>query len=356
MILVISNMYPSEKYPNYGVFVKNFYDQLSTSEDSNIIFIKKEPKKILKFLNYLQFYYKVFMEYAFGDYDLVYVHYAGYNAPPVLLAKILNKKIKLIVNVHGSDVTPEKKLERATNFLTNLLLKKSDLIVVPSSYFASIVNEKYAISNPVFVSPSGGIDFTVFTSQSMRKKGKNKVFKIGYVSRIDKEKGWDTVLYALERLIYQYASEVQLIMVGNGAQNDQALKLIKELKLENHVTKHNLLTHQELVSIYSELDVFIFPSTRAGESLGLVGIEAMACGTPVIGSDAGGIKTYLKDGINGFLFNPGSVSDLIQKIEKYKNLSSEEKKIFSENAIATAKRFDSKKVNEDLIKAISEKR
>ncbi|WP_165037820.1 glycosyltransferase [Enterococcus sp. ZJ1622] len=351
MILVVSNMYPSKKYPNYGVFVKNFYEQLSLSEKTDIIYLHKTTSKVQKLIKYLEFYGKTFRQYAFGKYEVVYVHYAGYNAPPILLAKMFNKSTKLIVNVHGSDVTPEKKLEEKTNFLTKYLVRKADLTVVPSSYFEEVVIEKYGENSPIWISPSAGIDFSLFNHQN--KKVENEVFTIGYVSRIDKEKGWDTLLYAFKNLT-QHNKNIRLIMVGDGAQNDEALALIKELGLETYVEKHNCLTQKELVGIYSSLDVFIFPSTRAGESLGLVGLEAMACGTPVIGSNLGGIKTYVKDGKNGFLIAPGNQKELETAIENYRNLTVEEKKEFSQYAVETAKKYDSTKVSQQLIEKIRE--
>lgn len=352
MILVVSNMYPSKKYPNYGVFVKNFYEQLSVSEKTEIIYLYKTTSKVRKFINYLEFYSKIVKQYVFGKYEIVYVHYAGYNAPPILLAKIFNKSTKLIVNVHGSDVTPEKKLEEKTNFLTKYLVRKADLTIVPSSYFKEVVIEKYGENNPIWISPSAGIDFNLFNHQN--KKVENEVFTIGYVSRIDKEKGWDTLLYAFKNLIQHRNQNIRLVMVGDGAQNEEALALIKALELETYVEKHNCLTQKELVNIYSSLDVFIFPSTRAGESLGLVGLEAMACGTPVIGSNLGGIKTYVKDGKNGFLIAPGSQEELELAIEKYRSLTVKEKKEFSQCAVETAKKYDSKKVNQQLIEKIRE--
>lgn len=351
MMLVVSNMYPSDKYPNYGVFVKNFYEELSKTQEAQIIFLNKTTSKLKKILYYLNFYQKIFFAVAFGDYKVIYVHYAGYNAPPILLARLFNKKTKLIVNVHGSDVTPEKKLEEKTNFLTKYLVKKADLTVVPSSYFEEVVTEKYGAIQSIWISPSAGIDLCLFSHKEQVTE--NEEFTIGYVSRIDQEKGWDTLLYVFKQLS-QTNKQYRLIMVGDGAQNDIAMQLITRLGLEDKVEKHSCLTQQELVNIYSSLDVFVFPSTRAGESLGLVGLEAMACGIPVIGSDLGGIKTYLQDGENGYLIAPGEQQALKNAIEKYRLLPLEEKRRFSQNAVATAKKYDRKKVNQALIEKIIE--
>ena len=65
----------------------------------------------------------------------------------------------------------------------------------------------------------------------------------------------------------------------------------------------------------------------------------MACGTPVIGSDIGGIPTYLQDGYNGYLVRPGSVNDLVEAIEKYARLSDTHKKQMQEHCLTTSLSF-----------------
>lgn len=349
MILVISNMYPSEEYPNYGVFVKNFFERLKNEKPVDLIALRKEDRFIDKFTGYLIFFLKIFYCFLNKKYDLVYVHYAGYNGLPILMAKLFNKKTKLIVNVHGSDVTPEKKMEELTNFLTKYLVRGADLTVVPSSYFERVVKDKYG-DILTFISPSAGIDLKLFSPKKKLVNNKEKLL-LGYVSRIDSQKGWDTLLYALKELVWEIPY-IRLVMVGSGSENIKAKELIKKLDLEEYVEKIEMLKQNELVEIYNEIDLFVFPSTRIGESLGLVGLEAMACGTPVIGSDCAGIKTYVKDCYNGYLFNPGDIKHLKEKIREYHNSSLKNKLSLSENAILTSKEYDACKINEKLISII----
>lgn len=348
MILVVSNMYPSRKFPNYGVFVKNFVQELSQTEEVKVVALKKKQSKFLKGLGYLIFYLRVFFNYVSGKYSLVYVHYAGYNVPPILLGKFFNRKVPVIVNVHGSDVTPEKRLEEKTNFLTKKIVKKADLTVVPSTYFKEVVENKYG-KVPIFVSPSSGVNRNLFKKQEVEKSADH--FYIGYVSRIDAEKGWDILLKAFKKVKAEIPN-AKLVMVGGGAQDADAVQLINDLGIKQDVEKIQMLSQAELVKIYNKLNVFVFPSTRAGESLGLVGLEAMACGTPVIGSNFGGIKTYTRDGYNGLLFKPGSQADLENKIKKFYALDAAQQKAMGENAMATAQKYDSNLVNKKLIAEI----
>lgn len=64
---------------------------------------------------------------------------------------------------------------------------------------------------------------------------------------------------------------------------------------------------------YSAIDIFCFPTYRKSDSLGLVGLEAMACGCIVIASNMAGPTSYIKDQENGFFFKPRDGKDLNQK-------------------------------------------
>src|SRR5690606_41173522 len=71
----------------------------------------------------------------------------------------------------------------------------------------------------------------------------------------------------------------------------------------------------------------LFPYTTLfrSESLGLVGLEAMSCGTPVIASNMAGPQTYIVNGMNGFLFSPGNSKELAQYIKKYFAMTADQK-------------------------------
>ncbi|MFC0690505.1 glycosyltransferase family 4 protein [Enterococcus faecalis] len=350
MILVISNMYPSKKYPNYGVFVKNFCENLSKEETVKIVSITKTQSYLKKIYYYITYYFKIMYHYAFKKYDLIYVHYAGYNAPAILMARLFNRKTKLIVNVHGSDVIPEKALESYVNRFTKKLVRVADVTVVPSDYFEEIVKKKYGTSVNTWVSPSAGVNLSLF-NPSKKIIAKNEELTLGFVSRIDKQKGWDLLINAVEQLSRE-GMNLKLVMVGSGKEDEEAKKLIERLGVSHLISKFSMLDQKELVSIYSTIDVFIFPSEREGESLGLVGLEAMACGTPVIGSNLAGIKTYVQDSYNGYLFDPGDINHLKECIKKYENLSLEERQKFSYGALATAQKYDSIQVNNQLVDKI----
>jgi glycosyltransferase involved in cell wall biosynthesis len=96
-------------------------------------------------------------------------------------------------------------------------------------------------------------------------------------------------------------------------------------------------------------DVFVFPTYRQEESLGLVGLEAMACGVPVIATKIGGPLGYIVDNENGFLFDIKNVTMLAEKIMAFYKLPEIEKNKMKRNAITTAQTYDSVTVNKDLV-------
>jgi glycosyltransferase involved in cell wall biosynthesis len=162
---------------------------------------------------------------------------------------------------------------------------------------------------------------------------------------LDKGKGIETLLRAFANLSIK--NRLLLDLVGSGLEGQNLQNLAVELGIRERVTFVGSRKQEDLPELFSRWDVLIFPS-ELPESLGLVGLEAMACGLPVIGSDAAGVKTYLKDGINGLSFTPGDIGALKLKIEDFYGLNTEDLKKLKENAISTAAGYDRNTVNKEL--------
>ena len=327
-------MFPDKKHPNYGVFVKNYCEQLDKLDVKyDLAVMKKSDYKIFKLLNYFIFYTVSFFKTLFGKYDLVYVHYASYSSVAVLLADKI-KPVKIFTNVHGSDVIPENKRQEKMQYYTKCILKRSEKIIVPSEYFKDVVSQKYEINkNKIFVSPSGGVNKKVFFSEN--RSDERECFTLGYVGRISHKKGWDVLIKACAKLNFKYS----LMIVGDGIEKARMLDMIEEYNIQNCVNIKSFLSQEELRKVYNEMDIFIFPTEREGESLGLVALEAMACGTPVIASNYAAPGKYVVDGYNGFKFEVGNEYDLAEKICQFKFLTEKEKKDLIEGAKETAALF-----------------
>lgn len=334
-LLLLSNMFPNNENPTYGTFVKSSYDQLKNIYPivDKIVMTKKNASMIDKFRDYWRFYKKAVNQIKKKEYDLIYIHYISHTSIPLLFVK---KKFKIVSNVHGSDILPKRQVQKFLIPVVKKILKKSDLVVVPSEYFKKIVEYDYKVEcSKIFVSPSGGINSTVFFPPK-EKKINNRKLKIGFASRIEPEKGWETYLEAIALL---NDGEFSFSIVGSGSDKKKLDQLIKDKQLNEKIEIQNSLPQSQLREYFSDLDCFIFPSKN--ESLGLIGLEAMACGCAVIGANNEGITSYLENRYNGFIFEMGNSNDLADKIIDYSLLTIDEKKEMSQNAIKTARKYDS---------------
>lgn len=349
-ILLISNMYPDASNPSYGVFVKN-QAELLKSESISIDFqvIHKRKTKLTKIITYIYHYIMIIIKIIYKKYDFIYVHYVSLNALPILLGTFFRKQ-KIVANIHGSDIITKNIGQEIIDKFTSKLLNKSSAIIVPSSYYKNFTSEKYKLpKQKFFVSPSAGINPQIF--HPIKNNIINNKF-IGYVGRVEADKGWEYLLIAFKEICEKNSyNNLTLFLVGDGTESSKRDKLIKKLNLEDNVVVKPFTTQTELAYIYNKIDVLVFPSLR--ESLGLVGLEAMACGTPVIGSDIGGIRTYLVDGVNGFLSVPKSSQSIAENIEKFYSLDNCEKKKMSKEAFKTAERYSDSKVKEKFMEIIN---
>jgi len=349
-IFLLSNMYPSSKNPSYGIFVKNVVDSLEKSgvEFSKISVIRGKSSGFLqKLRKYLFYYGGIFTHYFSGNFDLIYVHFLSHNTPILyLLFKFFGKKKKLVINVHGSDVIKSrgKKIDR----YNKKILKVSDKIIVPSVYFKNLMLAQYpeVPEKLYYISPSGGIDPKLFYPVKTLPTHTAKPV-LGFVSRIDNGKGWDIFLDALA-ILQSENFDFKAKIAGQGAHENLLKQKITDLHLQEKVDFLGVIDQKDLADLYQSFDLFVFPTMREAESLGLVGLEAMACGIPVIGSHISGVKTYLIDEVNGFFFPPGNADILAEKVKKYFNLSEDQKIKMKEQALQTAQSYDKEKVMKNL--------
>ncbi|WP_111672131.1 glycosyltransferase family 4 protein [Algoriphagus litoralis] len=347
-IYLISNMYPTEAFPSFGVFVKNFAESIQDDQFriSSRTLIKGKKSKLSLVWSYLRFSIDVFFKANFSSYDIIYVHYVQHSLVP--LNFWFRRKGKLILNAHGSDLTFDGLFYRLMRKLNSKFFIESDLMVIPSSFFKEKVISLGVKEEKIYVYPSGGIDLELFQP---KVKKEEFLYRIGYLGRLDKGKGIEALIQAFAKLKNSQVYHLELVGAG---QEEQSLRALADrVGISERCTFAGVKKQEELPIIFSTWDVMVFPS-ELEESLGLVGLEAMACGLPVIGSANGGIGTYLRDGINGFSFAPGNVEDLKNKVDKFFGLNLEDLKKLKENAISTAARYSRKTVNKEFKNRIKE--
>lgn len=333
-------MYPSKNDPAYGTFVHTFKIQMENEQFdmTQSALIRGSGKNAFeKIIKYIKFFRDAIILIRQNDYDLIYVHYIGHSLLPLLFVRNAIRK-PLVLNAHGSDVLPTNRLKKYIQVLVTPIIKNADLVVVPSAYFQNIIHHKFQIEKSrIFISPSGGIDTDTF--RPLDRKKNSSVFTIGYVSRIEEGKGWDTLLKATKGLLKQGVGNFKILLIGGGSKQAELLEMIENLCLDRYVDYIGKVPHKELVNHYNKMDIFAFPTTLS-ESLGLVGLEAMACGVPVIGSDIGGLKSYIQNGYNGQLIEAGNTDALTETLKEFISMKQEILEEFGKNAIHTTQQYN----------------
>lgn len=167
-------------------------------------------------------------------------------------------------------------------------------------------------SKTIFKIPLG-VDVEIFHKTPGGKPG--NTFKVGYVGRVVKEKGLETVIESLNILLKrgQYCN---FYIAGNGDYKTTLSQLIKRSGIEGYVHFLGVIEQVDLPAFYSSLDTLVLPSMTTPiwkEQFGRVLPEAMACGTPVIGSSSGEIPNVI--GSAGMIFPEGDAESLANCIE-----------------------------------------
>jgi D-inositol-3-phosphate glycosyltransferase len=186
------------------------------------------------------------------------------------------------------------------------VVRCADGVVVSTAEERELLVDRYgAVHERIEVIPPG-VDHTVFTPGDARRARRH--WRVGddpvllVVGRIQPLKGIDLALRCLAELDHPRA---HLVVVGgpSGAQGETELARLRnltvDLGLADRVRFEPARPHDTLASYYRAADVVLVPSRT--ESFGLVALEAAACGTPVVASAVGGLRSVVEHGVSGFL-------------------------------------------------------
>lgn len=233
-----------------------------------------------------------------------------------LVGRYYSKKLNIpIVGSYHTDF--DKYLEHYhLQFLTNLLWKYStwfhrplEKIFVPSKDTEKRLERRNF--NNLSIWPRG-IDGTIFNRDykqdqvRMKYKIKEKNILL-YVGRVAAEKDVELLPEIANRLPKYIRNDVHWLIVGDGPRKERLEKIAPP-----NMTFTGYIEGEDLAKIYASADLFVTPSTS--ETFGNVVLESLACGTPVIGADAGGVRTIIQDGQTGLLCEEKNVEEFAENI------------------------------------------
>jgi len=179
-------------------------------------------------------------------------------------------------------------------------------VTTPTRKAADFLEHTIDISGVVPI--SCGIDRRNYTPV-IGPRERNRIL---FVGRLTGEKKVDVVLHALAQL--DPALDVHFDVAGGGDQRKALEALTVQLGLTDRVTFHGRVTDEQLRELYSRASVFAIASIAELQSI--VTMEAMASALPVVGANAVALPHLVHDGENGYLFEPGDVDDLADKLTR----------------------------------------
>jgi glycosyltransferase involved in cell wall biosynthesis len=242
--------------------------------------------------------------------DIVHAHESC--MPYSTAAALLSKKYLTLLTMHMV-IKEWIRLEGESSILTRLItlqnekyvLSKLRNVIAVSPYVKDLIGEM--TQSKIYV-VSNGVDFEDVENIRQYQLGRHIIF---YVGMLEKRKGVDILIRAIS-IIKKEIPDAHLFIAGIGEEEINLKNLVKELDIEDNVKFLGFISEEEKYSYYKSTDLCVFPSRF--EWFGIILLEAMACGKPIVASNVGGIPYVVEDGKTGLLFESENVDDLAEKI------------------------------------------
>jgi len=239
---------------------------------------------------------------AGGDASVVDAHFALYALLPVFTTSL--RRLPLVVHFQGpwadeSLVSGGRRWDaHAKRTLERTVYRRADRVVVLSGAFGRLVAERYGVDPASLVVIPPGVDLEFFSPGDRSAARKTLGLDAGaFVAvtarRLERRMGLDVLVRSWERVREQRPDAI-LLVAGVGPERERLEALRRDLEEPESVRLVGALSNEDLVALYRAADCSVVPS-RALEGFGLVVLESLACGTPAIVTDVGG----LPDGVAG---------------------------------------------------------
>jgi len=246
----------------------------------------------------------------YHDLDLFHVHYAIPHASVAYLAKQVLKgygiNIPVVTTLHGTDITLVGR-NQSYEPVVKFSIEQSDGVTTVSNFLRQATYENFQVKKEIEVI------YNFVDSQRFKPQNKDHFRKmiasngekiLLHTSNFRKVKRVKDVILTFAKVREQMPA--RLLMVGDGPERAHAEELCRE---QHHCKDVIFLGSQNAVEeIYAIGDLFLIPS--GSESFGLSALEAMACGVPVVSSNAGGLPELVMEGKTGFTSPIGDVDKM----------------------------------------------
>jgi len=320
------------------------FEKLGLKNNFNIKGIFYSEYMILKYLPFLLNIILLYKQkrYKYDIWQIIGAYPAGW------VAKNLLGKVPVILRAHGDDIQKNEKINygialdtKVDQRINRVLPKFSHLVALSNSVKDSYL-EYGANSKSISIIPNGinvnnykeKIDKSIIRNKYKLDDNEHLILSVG---RYHLKKGYQ-MIPKVSKLLLLNGLQFKWLIIGKGVGALESQ--IERNKINNIILEDGIgldtdnsdefdLPSKKLIEIYKSSDIFVMPSLL--ETFGMVLIEAMAAGLPIIASDAPGCRDVVKNGINGILFESENSDSLAQKIIQLINNNSLKNKLINNN-------------------------
>ncbi len=247
-----------------------------------------------------------------GKYDLVYC--AHINLLPVAAIVAFVRRVPLLLGIHGIDAWQPPRRRSAAK-----LVARADLVVSVSqvtldrfrSWSAIELSATAVLPNTFRADCYGLGEKKQELMQKLNIQGRKVIMTLGRMSSDERYKGFDEVIDIMPRL-RELEPEIVYIAAGDGDDRPRLEARARELGVADRVIFPGRISEAEKADYYRLADAYVMPSS--GEGFGIVVLEALACGLPVVASAADGTREAVRDGELGVVVDPKDQPALLSAI------------------------------------------
>jgi glycosyltransferase involved in cell wall biosynthesis len=265
---------------------------------------------VLEFnLNIVNYFIKDFRRY--GHYDIIHAHDWMTARSASAIAKATGTPLIATIHAteHGRNHGLHNWLSHCIHDLEDDLVKDAGHIICCSDFMKQQIIQLFDTGEKDITVIPNGVDTSKY---SWFRNRHNTEANVLYAGRLVPEKGVHVLLHAIETMIRKYPN-LRLVLCGTGFYEESLRQLAKQLNINDHIIWAGFVDEENLIKIYGQASVAVFPSLY--EPFGIVALEAMAAGTPVIVSDTGGLDEIVSHNINGLKVKAGDYLDLAKAIK-----------------------------------------
>ncbi|MCU0679921.1 MAG: glycosyltransferase family 4 protein [Planctomycetes bacterium] len=285
-----------------------------------------------------------------NQFDVVYFHYPFFGSDIVIwLWKLFSPQKRLYIHYHMQvqfSFFWQKIFALPSYLIRYSLFKKADKIIVASlDYITNSELKKFFNKQATkFIE----IPFSVNLKKFFPQTNDNEPAQILFVGGLDKAhyfKGVNVLLSALSQITLNFKATI----IGQGELKNEYQIQAQKLGLNEKILFLDSVDDLSLPQYYRRSDIFVFPSLNQNEAFGLVLLEALASGVPVIASNLPGVRTVFQEGKQGLLIKPGSISDLKDKLNYLLTNQEKRKNMAKAARLLIEERYDSQKIKEKYL-------